>query len=134
MTARTADVPHGHYSEEVRRLFRTAAHAGSVPGAAATGLVAEIAEGGAGAVIRIEAEIENGRWRLLRYRIFGCPHLIAAAESVCARLEGRPLGTVAPFPVAEIMQMLEIPVEKTGRVLLLEDAFAGLAAKAGGRG
>jgi NifU-like protein involved in Fe-S cluster formation len=65
--------------------------------------------------------------RRLRYRVFGCPHLIAAAEELCGRLEGQGPQALQDVPLAQLMQLLEVPVEKTGRLLLLEDAAHLLA-------
>jgi NifU-like protein involved in Fe-S cluster formation len=128
MSANTAGPARGHYSEAVRRLFRAAGHAGELTSENGHFVVAEAVEGGAGARIRLSGRAEGGRWLALRYRIFGCPHLIAAAESVCERFEGAAVDAVRNLAVADLVAELEIPVEKTGRLLLLEDAFRQLAA------
>jgi hypothetical protein len=73
------------------------------------------------------AEMEGVQMRRLRFRAFGCPHLIAAAEELCSRCEGGPPGALQDVPVAHLMELLQVPVEKTGRMLLLEDAAHSLA-------
>ena len=114
----------GEYSGRVREAFEHPQHAGAPDGGHR--FEGSAAEGGAGMRIRLFASTADGRWSGLRYRVFGCPHLIAAAEFACAHFEGRPVGAALEFPVEEIMTKLDIPVEKTGRILLLEDAFRAL--------
>lgn len=66
----------------------------------------------------------DGRDRLarVRFRAYGCPALLAAADLAAERLEGQPstaLGRVDPRALA---LALELPAGKLGRVLLIEDA------------
>lgn len=123
------DTARGAYNERVRRYFWDAAHAGDPPPGCGTARSAEAAEGGAGARILLTAVTDNGVLVALRYRVFGCPHLIAATEAVCERFEGAPVQTLADMNVLQLVRSLEIPVEKTGRILLLEDAVRSLYAK-----
>ena len=86
----------------------------------------------------VAAEAENGARLVLaagvadeivvemRYRVWGCPHLIAAAETLCKEREQAAVAGLSVFALAELMEILAIPVEKTGRILLLEDALNSL--------
>lgn len=118
----------GRYNPEVRRRFADPAHSGALPPGpgAASPLAAKVCEGGAGARLALIGITDGSRWTALRYRVFGCPHLIAAAEFAAERFEGRPVESILDFPTDEIIERLEVPVEKTGRILLLEDAFLEL--------
>lgn len=107
------------YSERVRRLFAGTPHAGDAPGP-----VVELARGDAR--LRLSAELASGRLSRLAFRVYGCPHLIAAAEAFCEAFEGRDATELAQFSVADTIEELGIPLEKTGRILLLEDAIAAL--------
>ena len=100
------------YSDRVRALFASPAHAGSL---AAAPRACRSEQG-----IRVEfaATSHAGRLQRLRFRAFGCPHVIAAAESVCQQLEGKPLAALDTFTVAQLMQSLPVPVEKSGRILV----------------
>jgi NifU-like protein involved in Fe-S cluster formation len=120
---------YGEYNDRVRRYFASPAHGGGLPAGSGSRLAAVVEEGGAGARLALEAVVENGSVQQLRYRVFGCPHLIAAAEAVAERLEGGPAEALATVPVDEFMEQLEVPVEKTGRILLLEDACLAIARK-----
>ena len=127
MMAYDASRARGHYNDAVRRYFSAASHAGDFSGQGVGYVTAAADEGGAGARIRLSGRVDNGVWAALRYRIFGCPHLIAAAEAMCERFEGCPADSVRSLPLDELLADLEVPVEKTGRLLLLEDAFRRLA-------
>jgi len=62
----------------------------------------------------------------MRFRAWGCPHLIAGAEAACAALEGHAVAGLPMWTSADLMQDLPVPVEKTGRILVLEDAVRSL--------
>lgn len=110
------------YSEEVRELFASPAHAGSL----ATPYRVLVDDQG----IRIEltAALSGARIEKLRFKAFGCPHVIAAAEWTCAHLEGTSLAGLPSFAIAPLMQSLAVPIEKSGRILVIEDAVRELGA------
>jgi len=112
------------YSAQVRELFAATAHAGIIE----DGLVVRIEEQG----IRVElsATADGERISELRFRAWGCPHLIAAAEAFCAAYRGRRISNLSEFSASGLMQTLAVPVEKTGRILVLEDAVRSLWAAA----
>lgn len=116
------------YSRLVLSRFRAPRHAGlDAYGGEYASAYAE--EGGSGARIQLTATADKATLRALRFRIFGCPHLIAAAELVCERLEGGPVKALTEIDPGELREELEAPVEKTGRFLLLQDALRALARK-----
>ncbi|MDH3442197.1 MAG: hypothetical protein OEM63_15675, partial [Gammaproteobacteria bacterium] len=55
-----------------------------------------------------------------------CPHLVAAAELVCSRLEGADPAQLAAVSATELKGRLAVPEGKTGRMLLVEDAAKAL--------
>ena len=114
------------YAPRVREYFESPRHAGGCGDAAA--ISAAVSEGGAGARIHIAGVTDGERWTRLAWRVFGCPHTIAAAEAACRRFEGAPTSAPGEFAFVGLVEELGIPVEKTGRVLLLEDAFRPLEA------
>ena len=119
----------GRYSPLVRELFRRAPHGGDLPEGEGRTVKATVREGAAGPSICLFGRSDHERWLALGYRVFGCPHLVAAVEWAVARFEGEAFAAPAPFPVDELMVALDVPVEKTGRILLLEDAFVALERK-----
>jgi NifU-like protein involved in Fe-S cluster formation len=73
--------------------------------------------------VHLAAGIEGDTVRELRFQALGCPHLIAAAELFCSRFEGRAVATLGDFRPRDLMRELTVPLDKTGRILLLEDAI-----------
>jgi NifU-like protein involved in Fe-S cluster formation len=108
------------YNERVRSLFAAPDHAGAIEG----GVRVFIDDQG----VRIElcARIENDALEELRFRAWGCPHVLAAAESFCAQYEGQAVTDLEQFTATELMQSLAVPVEKSGRILVIEDAVHAL--------
>ena len=108
------------YSPMVREYFAAPAHAGEVD----DGAVVFVDE--QDVCLRLSASAVDGKIAALRSRARACPHVIAAAEAACAALEGRPAAELIEFSVRDLMNKLPVPVEKTGRILVLEDAIRAL--------
>ena len=117
------------YNEAVRRYFADPRHAGDLQEDYELTLVADVSESDSGAHIEMSAGIRDGIITAMAYRVWGCPHLIAALELVCATFEGQPVCGLENFDSADITQQLSVPTEKAGRILLLEDALATLWAQ-----
>jgi len=110
------------YNERVRKLFATPAHSGRLDEAIAVSVDDQ------GVRIELSAHTDKGSIQSLRFRARGCPHVIAAAETVCAEYEGRAISDLDEFAAAELMQSLAVPMEKSGRILVVEDAVRLLGA------
>lgn len=68
-----------------------------------------------------------------RFQAYGCPHTLAVAAWITTRLLGRNLRDAIPGKPAEWAQTLEVPAEKLGRLLIVEDALtASLQCRASG--
>ena len=109
------------YSARVRALFADPAHVGQLANAASV-LVED-----QGVRIAFSAQLAAGRIDTLRFQAWGCPHVIAAAEAFCADYEGRSSAELLDFSTSDLMQSLSVPAEKTGRILVIEDAVRSLA-------
>jgi NifU-like protein involved in Fe-S cluster formation len=108
------------YSAKVRELFSAVPHAGETAGGGTA-----LADG-QGVRLRLSATATDGRVKAMRFKAWGCPHVIAATEAACAALEGQPVAALANWAAADVMQNLPVPVEKTGRILVLEDTVRSL--------
>jgi len=108
------------YSALVRKYFAETRHAGGGGEATTVEMDAQ------GVRVRLAATHSHGRIETLRFRAWACPHLIAACESFCREFEGKPVAALDGFRAADIMPKLSVPVEKTGRILVLEDAVRSL--------
>jgi len=108
------------YGLQVRALFADPKHAGCLHDAVTVRLADSEVR------LRLWATAAAGRIDALRFRAWGCPHLIAACEAFCAACEGRDTADLLEFRASDLMQTLSVPVEKTGRILVLEDAVRAL--------
>lgn len=111
-----------NYGAEVLTLFREAAHAGQVEGGASGR-----ARGRASGVeVVFSAGAAGGRIVRMRYGAIGCPWVIAACEWTCRQAEGGPVAGLASLDAAAMAAALAVPAEKTGSLLVVEDALAEL--------
>jgi hypothetical protein len=73
--------------------------------------------------------------RAARFLAFGCPHVIAVADWVAGAAVGSQAGPSLPESVQSLRERFAVPVEKTGRLLIVEDAWiAALSAPYSSRG
>jgi NifU-like protein involved in Fe-S cluster formation len=114
------------YSEAVRALFKALAGAGDLAADGGQAVSGEAAALDRGAWVRFAARIEGGRFADCRFRAFGCPHTLAAASLVAGRLRGAPLAAASAIDAAGIARELDVPAEKMGRLLVVEDALRAL--------
>ena len=107
---------------------RGVASASPAPAGTATQLLC--GEAGAqrlGTWIRFVIEVENATVREARVQVYGCPHTIAACNHVRQQLPGRALDALQPGTPEQWRQAVNAPVEKLGRMLIIEDALASIA-------
>ncbi|MEJ0099348.1 MAG: aminotransferase class V-fold PLP-dependent enzyme [Pseudomonadota bacterium] len=81
-----------------------------------------------GTWVRFALRVENGLVREARAQVYGCPHTVAACKLVQQRLPGQPVAALAPGTPEEWRGIVEAPVEKLGRLLIIEDALTALRA------
>jgi NifU-like protein involved in Fe-S cluster formation len=58
-----------------------------------------------------------------RFLAYACPHVIAVADWVAQNAVGRPAESVLPESVHALRERFEVPIEKLGRLLIVEDAW-----------
>lgn len=117
------------YNETVRDCFHNPKHAGDLRTDSPVQRVAEVAESEQGARLILAIGVEGETIAEMCFRARACPHLIAALECCCRDLERAPVSALREFDPNEIMRRLSVPREKIGKILLLEDALASLAAQ-----
>ena len=112
------------YSSAVERHFAAPRKARELPGGS-PGLVAGEAEDRTLHVwVRFQLQIVDGVVAAAGFQAFGCPHTLAAASAVAEWLEGRPVEEARTLDVKAVCAELEVPVEKLGKLLRIEDAVA----------
>jgi cysteine desulfurase len=73
--------------------------------------------------VRLELLVAGDTVKDARFRALGCPHTLDVAAWLCERLRGRSRAQLIPGGPEEWAQARAVPVEKLGRLLLLEDAL-----------
>ncbi|MBT8422680.1 MAG: hypothetical protein HKN56_06605 [Gammaproteobacteria bacterium] len=76
-----------------------------------------------GTQVLAAVQTEGGRVAKLAFRAFACPHIIAACHLLADRLAGESVEALVDPALPERLQELEIPVEKAGKILILQDAL-----------
>jgi NifU-like protein involved in Fe-S cluster formation len=115
------------YNKEVRTRFAKPIHAGDVQGE--YDAIIEAEESASGASVRLAVGIDGGRIAAMRFRAWGCPHLIAAADALCAEAAGRSPADLAGWTCGPLAERLAVPRTKIGRLFLLEDALQSIVAQ-----
>lgn len=80
-----------------------------------------------GTVFCISARVSAERIEAVGIQTYGCPHCIAAASWLSERLVGANPTRLLNWSWREAEKALDVPPEKRGRLLLLEDAVRQLA-------
>ena len=77
--------------------------------------------------VRFRLSLEGGVVKSALFKAYGCPHTLAVAAWVAERLRGRSRTDLAPGTPAAWAEALAVPVEKLGRLLVVEDALVDCA-------
>ena len=81
----------------------------------------------ADAWVRFHLQVEEGIVKAALFQAWGCPHTLAVTAWLNGQLPGRnlrqPQSEFVPGTPSAWLQALEIPVEKLGRLLIVEDAL-----------
>jgi NifU-like protein involved in Fe-S cluster formation len=110
-----------NYSELTLRYFETAAGAGVLTGP-------NVVRGAAGSRaqgtwVQFDVQVGEGLIQAARFLAFGCPHTIAVAAWVVEHAIGRPVRPALPESVQDLSGRFAVPIEKCGRLLVVEDAW-----------
>jgi NifU-like protein involved in Fe-S cluster formation len=111
------------YSPEVERYFREPVNLGSAESLAPHQIQGEAGSVERGTWIIIQARVEAGQLEAVRFLAYGCPHTIAACCRTTEKLAGAPVGELLNFAPDWLTDELNIPVEKAGKLLILQDAL-----------
>ena len=113
------------YSALVTQHFHRPSNAGRLEGSNV--VEASVGRIDQGAHFRFTADIRDDRIDAIKFEAYGCPHCIAAASWLTERLTGTNLSELQSWSWREVERALEVPAEKRGKLLLLEDAVRQLA-------
>ena len=76
-----------------------------------------------GTEVMFELELTADSVKSARFSAYGCPHTLAVVAWVCEVLEGRGVAAGVPETPADWARRFEVPAEKLGRLLIVEDAL-----------
>jgi len=76
-----------------------------------------------GVLIQVGADVATGRLHKVGFRAFACPHIIAGCDLLAEQLEGQPVEALLEPALLDALKKLEIPAEKAGKILILQDAL-----------
>ena len=109
---------------QVRRYFQELPGAGVIP-PSASGQVRNGEAGGiaAEAWVRFHLLFDGDVVKDARFQAYGCPHTLAVAAWLTSRLPGRRRHELVPDGPTAWAEELGVPVEKLGRLLIVEDAL-----------
>jgi NifU-like N terminal domain len=118
------------YNELTLRYFRTALGAQGAVGAGGAGAPTgpDTFRGAAGSRAQgtwVQFDLQTAAQiiQAARFLAFACPHTIAVSAWVAELAVGHALRPVLPEPVEELSERFGVPVEKKGRLLVIEDAW-----------
>jgi hypothetical protein len=117
-----------NYNDLTRRYFESAANAGELKGP-------DVFRGAAGnreqgTWVQFDLQISAGAVSAARFLAFACPHTIAVAAWLAESAVGRPVEPRLPLGIPELRDRFAVPVEKMGRLLIVEDAWLAAAVPA----
>jgi NifU-like protein involved in Fe-S cluster formation len=110
-----------NYSELTRRYFESAENAGELTG---PGVLRGAAGSHAqGTWVQFDLQITAGAVVAAKFLAFACPHTIAVAAWLAEQAVGRRPEPALPENVQALRERFAVPVEKMGRLLIIEDAW-----------
>jgi nitrogen fixation NifU-like protein len=109
------------YSEATLHYFRTAEAVGVLTGPGTFRGAAGSRE--RGTWVQFDVRVGEGIIRDARFLAFGCPHAIAVSAWVAEQAVGRAARAALPDTVQALSERFAVPVEKRGRMLIIEDAW-----------
>ncbi len=110
-------------SPPAQALFAHLAGAGVLPDSAGTVLRAEAGAESGEAWVRLHLLVRDDTVIEARFQALGCPHTLATASWLVQQLAGRSRAAAQPGSPADWARTLGVPVEKLGRLLVIEDAL-----------
>jgi NifU-like protein involved in Fe-S cluster formation len=117
------------YSSEVRRRFLAPARAGDIARDAGDVVEGTAEDRSLNVWFRFQVQLQDRAIARVRFRAYGCPHALAAADEAAEMLEGRPASALTGLDLDAIAERIALPREKFGKLLRIEDALAECKAR-----
>lgn len=114
-----------NYNDLTRDYFAAAANAGELKGPGVFRGAAGNREHGTW--VQFDLQVNAGAVVAAKFFAFGCPHTIAVSAWLAEQAVGRQLTALLPESVPALRDRFAVPVEKMGRLLIIEDAWLAAA-------
>ena len=114
------DVLNAHVRARFARLERAGA---LPPGEVGEYRVGEAGSEQVGTRVRFELRTDQGKVLAARFRAYGCPWTLAVCDWVAEQLKQRGLPEPPPGGPEGWAAVLGVPLERLGRLLVIEDAL-----------
>ena len=118
----TAETKPG-YSRKVAEYFGHPANAGIPAGDPAELFHGEAGDRAQGVQVVFHMRVSSEDIAEIRFQAFGCPHTIAACSLATDRLMGSSVRALMEMTAGSLVTALDVPVEKMGRMLVVQDAL-----------
>jgi NifU-like protein involved in Fe-S cluster formation len=110
-----------NYNELTRYYFKSVAKAGELQGPGVfRGAAGNRAQG---IWVQFDLQIKAGTVSAAKFLALACPHTIAVAAWLAEQAVGRNVVPQLPQSVQALRDRFAVPVEKMGRLLIIEDAW-----------
>jgi NifU-like protein involved in Fe-S cluster formation len=110
-----------NYNELTRKYFESDANAGELVGSGVfRGAAGDPTQG---TWVQFDLQIKAGLVSAARFLAFACPHTIAVAAWLAEQAVGGRLQPALPECVQALRERFAVPIEKMGRLLIVEDAW-----------
>jgi hypothetical protein len=116
------------YNDLTRRYFDLPTNVGELSGPGVFRGAAGNRE--QGVWVQFDLQAEAGTLLTVRFLAYGCPHTIAIASWLASQAAGKTIERALPESIPDLSARFALPVEKTGRLLIIEDAWRAAAAAA----
>jgi NifU-like protein involved in Fe-S cluster formation len=114
------------YHPLVIDLFRRLPFAGSMAADSAV-IFGSAGDRESGTEVHFWLRLAGSRVESASFKVYGCPHTIAAAAWMAQKVRGLPLADVERSTWTEVEHVLAVPAEKRGRLLIVQDALKSAA-------
>ena len=111
------------YSPLVRKLLGSARATPKPDTSQGDWAIGEAGSVDSGTWLRFALQLHGGRVTEARFKAYGCPHTRAAVAWLAEHSRGRTLEEAVAQGLEEVAGRLDIPAEKLGRLLIVQDAL-----------
>jgi NifU-like N terminal domain len=124
------------YNELTRRYFENASCTGVLTGPGSFRGAAGSRTQGTWVQFDVQVDLNTraGAIQAVRFLAFACPHVIAVSAWVAEHAVGLQARGQLPESVPSLRERFAVPVEKLGRLLIVEDAWIAAMGAAGAAG